>query len=783
MKAYLKSIKHIKKMALTGLLAVGLVTQQGIPVSAADLSSTFNNLNLTSAYKKQNENNPIITQRYAADPSVMVYNDTVYLYATNDSYEYSNGSIKENSYSTIQTLNCISSKDLVNWTDHGTIQVAGSRGVAKWAGNSWAPCATYKKINGKDKFFLYFANNANGIGVLVADSPTGPWTDPIGKALISRSTPNCSDVVWCFDPAVFVDSDGTGYLYFGGGIPTGQNAHPKTARVVKLGSDMTSLAGTPITIDAPYLFEDSGINKIGNKYYYSYCSNFNTAGSGINGGAIEYMVSNSPTGPFTFTGEVFKNPGVYFNGSGGNNHHSIFEFKGSYYLAYHTRTLELAQFGKNLGYRSTHLDKLSVNNGVLSEVKGTMAGASQVSYLNPYERVEAETMAIQAGVNVSGSGNTLVTDIHAGDWIGVKGVDFSDGLSKITVSAKSSTGGVIKVCTNSPSGTALGYIEVPNTSGAFVEVSSVLSNISGVKDLYFVFSGNMELDYWKAVAYSGQPTETDTTVKNYATLSDGWYYLKNTNAQKYLQVKDNVGANGQNVEIGTGTGANGQKWYLTNTGNGYVTFKNGLDYMLDVSNGANVDGTNIQIYSPNGMDAQKFKLVPTATSNVYGILTKSSVDTKSLDVYNFGTTDGSNVCEWTYYKNSCQMWVLEPCSAPESTVPVPTPTPTPTPTPDSPSTTASMSIKIFSDWSDGATADITITNNTGKNLNGWTCTFTTNRPISSIWNAELVSSNGTTYTISSPSWQSNLAAGASYTFGCNMGSGPANVTITNISLK
>ncbi len=275
------------------------------------------------------------------------------------------------------------------------------------------------------------------------------------------------------------------------------------------------------------------------------------------------------------------------------------------------------------------------------------------------------------------------------------------------------------------------------------------------------------------------PTPTDTTVKDYAVLKDGWYYIKNTNAQKYLQVKDNTGANGQNVEIGTGTGVNGQKWYLTNMSNGYVTFKNGLDYMLDVANGANVDGTNIQIYSVNGMDAQKFKLVPTGTSNVYGILTKSSVDTKSLDVYNFGTADGSNVCEWTYYKNSCQMWVLEPCSAPESTVP----TPTPTPTPDSPSTNAPISIKILSDWSDGATANITITKTKGKDLNGWTCTFTTDRPISSVWNAELVSSNGNTYTISSPSWQPNLAAGASYTFGCGMGSGSSNVTITNASLK
>lgn len=160
------------------------------------------------------------------------------------------------------------------------------------------------------------------------------------------------------------------------------------------------------------------------------------------------------------------------------------------------------------------------------------------------------------------------------------------------------------------------------------------------------------------------PTPPDTTVKDYATLNDGWYYIKNVNAQKYLQVKGNIGANWQNVEIGTGSGVNGQKWYLTNIGNGYVTLKSGLGYMLDVTNGANVDGTNIQIYSANNADAQKFKFVPTTTTNVYGILTKSSVDTKSLDVYNFGTEDGSNVCEWTYYKNSCQMWILESCSTP-----------------------------------------------------------------------------------------------------------------------
>lgn len=149
---------------------------------------------LTKSYKQFGENNPIVTQRYSADSGVMVYNDTVYVYCTNDEFEYSGGTIAENSYSKIKTLNCFSSKDLVNWTNHGSISVAGPSGAAKWASCSWAPAAAHKTINGKEKFFLYFANNASGIGVLTADSPTGPWKDPIGRPLITGATPNCSGV-------------------------------------------------------------------------------------------------------------------------------------------------------------------------------------------------------------------------------------------------------------------------------------------------------------------------------------------------------------------------------------------------------------------------------------------------------------------------------------------------------------------------------------------------------------------------------------------------------------
>ncbi len=107
-----------------------------------------------------------------------------------------------------------------------------------------------------------------------------------------------------------------------------------------------------------------------------------------------------------------------------------------------------------------------------------------------------------------------------------------------------------------------------------------------------------------------------------------------------------------------------------------------------------------------------------------------------------------------------------------------------TPTvPEVPQTGDMIKVKIISDWTDGATAEITVTNLTGKALNGWTCTFSTSRPITSLWSAKLVSQSGNTYTISNPDWQPNLAAGASYTFGCNMGSGSSSVTVSNVSLK
>lgn len=198
----------------------------------------------------------------------------------------------------------------------------------------------------------------------------------------------------------------------------------------------------------------------------------------------------------------------------------------------------------------------------------------------------------------------------------------------------------------------------------------LFSNLTTPKQSYYQvlkaytdlgLSGSSSSSGTSASSSSASSSSSSSSASSSA-LSDGWYYIKNTNSQKYLQVTNNAGGNGVNVEIGTGSGVKGQKWYLTNNGNGYFTLKNGQGYMLDVAYGKDADGTNIQTYSANNEDAQLFSVVKTSTSGVYGICTKVSSGKKALDVYNFGTSDGSNVCEWTYYQNSCQLWAFESCS-------------------------------------------------------------------------------------------------------------------------
>ena len=472
--------------------------------------------NVQESYKGLRDHNPLMVQRFGADPYALVYDGRVYIYMTGDEFTYApDGSVNENTYGNINTINVISSDDLVNWTDHGTIYAAGKDGAASWGNNSWAPAAAYKKIDGKDRFFLYFANNGNGIAVLSADSPIGPFTDPLGEALISRKTPTCAEVTWLFDPAVLMDDDGSAYIYFGGGVPSPEEAeNPGTARVAKLSDDMIHLASDPKPIEnVMYLFEDSGINKIGDKYYYSYCSNFDvTKGAeakyGFSKGEIVTMISNDPMGPFEPGNPILKNPEVFF-GLGGNNHHCIFSFEGKYYIAYHSRILE-EKMGIKSGYRSTNIDEVSFDNeGNPAASCGTRKGVRQLKPIDAFEETKAVTMSNSAGIKTTqfgkeaeeyGSGEMIVTDISNGSWICASGVDFGiDGSDSLEIKLRGFGNGAVHVRIEDPKGEEAGMAKINAFGDAMQTVKiSLNKKIVGKHDLYFVFEGEgYEMYSWK----------------------------------------------------------------------------------------------------------------------------------------------------------------------------------------------------------------------------------------------------------------------------------------------
>ena len=490
----------------------------------SDLARQFDGIQLAKGPKSLSNHNPAYITRYGADPFAMIYNDEVFIYMTNDQQEYDSHPNSTNSYANINTINCMSSKDMVNWTDHGVMNVAKS--PASGAKHSWAPSACHKVVGGKEKFFLYFADNGGGIGVVTSDNPWGPWSDPRGSALANRSTQNCGNVEWIFDPAVLIDDDGTGYIYFGGGVPKGKESNPGTARVAKLKNDMVNLDGAPASIAPPYLFEDSGINKIAGKYIYSYCSNWNCTGNPMSNAQICYMTSDNPMGPFTYTGIAYLNQDEFLTGNhGGNNHHAMFEFKGVWYMTYHARMLQNAQ-GASGDYRSTNIDYVNVNtnNGTISKSKGSDAGVKQIQYHNPFEKTEAETFCWMGGIETkkgsSDVSNMLVSSIDKGDWVGLAGVDFGTGASVFTAKVSSTKGAAIKICKNKADGEVIGYLEVPNTGGQLKEVSARLSSpIAGVCDLFFVFSGSFDFDYWMFKKADVSIEVSETSVEAPATIT------------------------------------------------------------------------------------------------------------------------------------------------------------------------------------------------------------------------------------------------------------------------
>ena len=498
---------------------------------------------LATEFKASSNNNPISPTVYCADPTALDYNGRLYVYGSNDHQQFiKNGKKGENGYGDIKSLVVFSTDDMVNWTFHGTIDVAklcSTWSTSKWwraFHNSWAPSVMWRTTDdGKDEFFLYFANNSHGVGVLKASSPIGPWTSPLRESLIGSDTPGAVTQGANFDPGVVIDGNGTGWITFGGLPPEGANPlMPNTARIAKLKPSMTALDGSAIVLPAPYHFEASELNVINGKYVYTYCSNWsnrsdadwNTYKSqhGINVPKPEtctmcYMVTDNPTDPNSW---VYK--GVYgpHPGSSPNNHSHLHKFQGKYYHIYHNGLLlegmknAKATESNASTYRSICVDEVAVDETTqtVSKASLTAKGVSGIKYLNPYDLQQAETMGNCGGVNyedftnitkntsISTLGNdasrNLQVKMKAGAWINQKRVDFgATGADKFTLRAKGT--GTLEIRLGAKSLKTVATVNFASTDMKEQTIEVDPTQFKGTKSVYFVVTAadNFYVDAWQ----------------------------------------------------------------------------------------------------------------------------------------------------------------------------------------------------------------------------------------------------------------------------------------------
>ena len=462
--------------------------------------------------------NPFVQTWCTSDPAPMVHDGRMYVYTGHDE----DGA----DFFWMQEWRVYSTTDMVNWTDHGSPLALES---FSWADDrAWAA----QTVERNGKFYWYICahskiSNGMAIGVAVSDSPTGPFKDAIGKPLFENGS-------WDhIDPTVLIDDDGQAWLMWG---------NPQ-CYYLKLNRDMISYSGELGKLDmTEEAFGGPMMSKRekGKKYKDSYVegpwlrkvdsSKYKVESSKVYqllyaaGGVpehISYSTAPHPTGPWTYAGEIMP----LCDTKSFTNHCGVADYKGHSYFFYHTGKLPK---GGGFG-RSVAVEEFKYNaDGSFPTIMPTDEGVKPIATFNPYQKVQAETMAFSKGVKTEQNDEigVYVTEIHNGDYIKLQNVRFDGNTPKQFTARVASglRGGQIEVRLDSLKGEMLARLEVPGTGGwekwqtitadihnsKFIiqnskssTLNSQLSTLNSQShDLYLVFTGRkgpklFNFDWWQ----------------------------------------------------------------------------------------------------------------------------------------------------------------------------------------------------------------------------------------------------------------------------------------------
>ena len=471
-------------------------------------------------------NMPLFQTKYTADPSPLVVGDTLFLYTSHDASPEDIPDINERNSAGFYMYDWLlwSTTDMVNWTEHGAVASLKDFTWRSRENGAWA----IQTVERNGKYYLYAPLHGHGIGVLVADSPYGPFRDPLGKPLVWQQE-HWDDI----DPTVYIDDDGQAYMYWG---------NPNTYYAL-LNDDMISLKSGITKLDyhiehyqeGPWLYKrapetPSNAPCLGGEHGSSLHPS--PIGGGQEGAvgvfylayattccpeALGYAMSDSPTGPWEAKGYIMR-PTERDRG----NHPGICEYKGHNYVFGQNYDLMHLDTFEHHERRSVSATEITYNaDGTIQEVPYWLdqQPIGQLQNFNPYLRVEAETMAWGYGLKSAKMGipntgvvadmpestgrvNMYVYDLDNGEYIRLRGVDFQTGARQFNINAAATGGATITLHLDSPKGPVVGTVSISKTGSLekYRNFTAKVKNATGVHDLYLCFtsvSGDVRLDWWQ----------------------------------------------------------------------------------------------------------------------------------------------------------------------------------------------------------------------------------------------------------------------------------------------
>ena len=468
-------------------------------------------------------NMPLFQTKYTADPSPLVVGDTLFLYTSHDASPEDIPDPNERNSAGFFMYDWLlwSTTDMVNWTEHGAVASLKEFSWRSRENGAWA----IQTVERDGKYYLYAPLHGHGIGVLVADSPYGPFKDPLGEPLVWQKE-HWDDI----DPSVFTDADGQAYMYWG-------NPH---VYCVKLNKDMVSTQGDILVLNPqdgvmrPVKQEGAKINlrapwsekanwtvknyqegpwfyKRNGHYYLSYATTCCPE-------ALGYAMSNSPTGPWEWKNYIMR-PTERDRG----NHPGICDFKGHSYVFGQNYDLMHLETFQHHERRSVSAQEITYNaDGTIQEIPYWLdqQPMKQLQWLNPYQRVEAETMAWGFGLKSAkmgientgvvkdmpastGKKNMYLFDLNDGEYIKLRGVDFgAKGAKSFAITAAATGTATVTLRLDSQDGPVVGTAVIKSTGSveSYRPFSGKVKGATGVHDLYICFSdtnGDVRLDWWQ----------------------------------------------------------------------------------------------------------------------------------------------------------------------------------------------------------------------------------------------------------------------------------------------